>query len=212
MPSPAAAWLGEPAKRPLTKKITGVARWDGRRLAHIPTAGRRALRDRYALGDAHASGARSKRFRPRGCVPRWAGKGMDLSRPGSRGSAEEDAVRAAIQLVAAFVQHGPDNRWDAPSRVPAGRILRKFLLRSSRPYVVRQRELERALDVALKELAEFVLSGSDTSSPPATTVSPPAPPEELVWRVTGQRDQGAFLNSGLRTLEKLELLLGRYGG
>ena len=69
---------------------------------------------------------------------------MGRGRRGPRRSARSSAT--GLERAVAWLQEGPENAWDAPSRIgKVGILYRRVLRRVLRPYETRQREFERAV-------------------------------------------------------------------
>jgi len=61
--------------------------------------------------------------------------------------------RTPIERAEAYLLHGPDNPWDAPSRLgPPGTLYRRALRKALHPYIARQRDLEAAIVTSLRDL------------------------------------------------------------
>nr|MBA2616393.1 class I SAM-dependent methyltransferase [Actinomycetota bacterium] len=62
-------------------------------------------------------------------------------------------ARTPVERAEAYLLHGPDNPWDAPSRLgPPGTIYRRALRKALHPYIARQRDLEAAIVTSLRDL------------------------------------------------------------
>ena len=89
----------------------------------------------------------------------------------------------------AFLQAGPTTGWEAPSRFGLfGRVYRSILQRLLRPYVVRQREFERAVAAALEQAEAVAQHHRDELDRLRQVVSEL---ERRHDRPTGSRDQSS---------------------